>query len=848
MTALGRREPRFSDITRVTTLGTRFYAMTGLRQTVLVASNVSGLATIAGETADLGAPARDIASNGSNKLCILTDEGAKITSLADTPVVSATSAFDPGDGRWAFYRDGYFILPVEGGVRVLDQTALTVKESWPLSGDGCVGAALSADDILYVVDDKKARIHVFRILGDTPVFVDTFRAANCRDVVKVVLDEDAEILYVMCKRRIVSFSVPNSGAEDSDIVVDKIQDVGPSDGDYTDMVDIGLGLWIGIDADTAFKATPSFMGRQFASWDDANDMLLVACPDFSHFAASDVVPYVEDIADIPDAEPLVAAPAAPVITSSLAIVGEPGDPVSYTITATGSGPITFGLLSPPSGFSVNALTGVVSGTVPGSGPVNISITATNAGGTDTETLVLTVGDAPEITSASSIGGTEDAVFSFFVTATGLAPITYSATGLPSGLSINSATGEITGTPTASGITVATITATNALGFDSEPLTFTIESAIADLGDIAFNGDVYHSCCIGTKIYVTGNFTTVTDAGGTYARASGTACLDTSTGLFTAWAPAVSGGSKITWFILADSDGDFIYIFGSRTDYARRYDPDTGALDSGWLPTFDGPLDGLRVVGTRVHVAGQFSTINATGQVGYGAVLRTDASLDAWRPLNNSGNPPTGTQSTGSITFDGTHLWVGLNTQSGSSRTSRGFAKTSPSSGVPVALVHGISETSSQRVYSIAVNNGFVMTVGSFQFSPSQVLRNSDDDFVTNIDYICLFQDDGTYVSSTALQGEGIMWEAAAHPSGDFFAAGEFLDIGGDTSYRGVARLDNTGALVPGFHPTWTGNPSVYGVSVMDSGAVVIVGNLGSTINGEPRVGLALLNADTGAPY
>ncbi len=413
MTALGRREPRFSDITRVTNLGTKFYAMAGIRQTVVVASNVAGLTTVVGETADLGAQPRDIASNGSNKLFILTDEGLKVTSIADTPVVSATYEFDPGDGRWVFYTGGYVVTPCEGGVRVTSQTDGSHRESWPSTGEGCAGAALSADDILYVVDGKKSRIHVFRILDAIPVYVDSFRAPNCRDVVRVVLDEAAEVLYVMCKRRIVSFSVPNSGAEDSDIAVDKIQDVGQANGDYTDMVAVDGGLWIGIDEDTPFLVTDEFYGRQYAAWDAANDSLIVACPDYSYFAASNVVPYVDDIAEIEDVvdevdEPEVVLPPAPVITSTLTASLTEDTLFAYTITATGAGPITFGVTSPPSWLtSINPLTGAIAGTPTDPGSVNVFITATNSGGTTTATLVVTVLSAiGDNTGAKVLGAVE----------------------------------------------------------------------------------------------------------------------------------------------------------------------------------------------------------------------------------------------------------------------------------------------------------------------------------------------------------------------------------------------------------------------------------------------------------
>ena len=63
-----------------------------------------------------------------------------------------------------------------------------------------------------------------------------------------------------------------------------------------------------------------------------------------------------------------------------------------------------------------------------------------------------------ITTASLAAGTVGAAYSSPVAASGGAtPYTYSATSLPSGLSINSATGTITGTPGQSSVGTASVT-------------------------------------------------------------------------------------------------------------------------------------------------------------------------------------------------------------------------------------------------------------------------------------------------------------------------------------------------------------------------------------------------------
>ena len=87
------------------------------------------------------------------------------------------------------------------------------------------------------------------------------------------------------------------------------------------------------------------------------------------------------------------------------------------------------------------------------------------------TVVAAAG--PVITSPSSASGTAGAPFiTYPITATGL-PSSYAATGLPPGLTLNSLTGAITGTPSIAGTYVVTVSATNSSGTTSTTLTIVI---------------------------------------------------------------------------------------------------------------------------------------------------------------------------------------------------------------------------------------------------------------------------------------------------------------------------------------------------------------------------------------
>src|SRR5690606_20491640 len=113
------------------------------------------------------------------------------------------------------------------------------------------------------------------------------------------------------------------------------------------------------------------------------------------------------------------------------------------------------------------------------GSYTFTLTVTDAGSpakSATDQVVVQVGIKPSITSGAAASGTVGTAFTHTVTATGTAPLTYSATGVPVGLAINATTGAITGTPTAAGPKDVTITATNAYGADSKTLTINISAA------------------------------------------------------------------------------------------------------------------------------------------------------------------------------------------------------------------------------------------------------------------------------------------------------------------------------------------------------------------------------------
>jgi hypothetical protein len=180
----------------------------------------------------------------------------------------------------------------------------------------------------------------------------------------------------------------------------------------------------------------------------------------------------------------VTSPAvAPTVTTTSLAVGNVGTAYSRTLAASGDQPITWSVVagSLPGGLSLAGSTGVISGTPTTAGTSNFTVRATNSAGTDDQALSILVtqtGTGPTITTTTLPTGTVDVLYAQTVVATGTAPITWSvASGsLPTGLSLNTATGVVSGLPTASGSYTFALSATNVAGTAALTYTVTIEPA------------------------------------------------------------------------------------------------------------------------------------------------------------------------------------------------------------------------------------------------------------------------------------------------------------------------------------------------------------------------------------
>ena len=160
--------------------------------------------------------------------------------------------------------------------------------------------------------------------------------------------------------------------------------------------------------------------------------------------------------------------------------------VSTYFTAPAAGDALTYSATLPSGLSINAQTGVISGKPTNSdfGNNPITVTATDAHGKAvSESFNLAVGATPIANQSANEGQAFSLnVSTHFTSPTGGGKLTFSAT-LPAGLSINAQTGVISGTPTDSdyGNNPITVTATDAHG-KAVSESFTL--AVGDSGPTA----------------------------------------------------------------------------------------------------------------------------------------------------------------------------------------------------------------------------------------------------------------------------------------------------------------------------------------------------------------------------
>jgi titin len=163
-------------------------------------------------------------------------------------------------------------------------------------------------------------------------------------------------------------------------------------------------------------------------------------------------------------------PVGPSISSPALTGGEVGVPYHGTPSAAGgTGTYTWSVTggSLPGGLTLNTSTGAVTGTPTASGSSTFTLLVTDSDSQDaTQSESVVVVADPSIAATAFAGGETGVSYTGTpVVSGGTAPFTWSVTGgtLPVGLTLNTSTGAVTGTPTSSGMSTFTLTVSDADG-------------------------------------------------------------------------------------------------------------------------------------------------------------------------------------------------------------------------------------------------------------------------------------------------------------------------------------------------------------------------------------------------
>ena len=281
----------------------------------------------------------------------------------------------------------------------------------------------------------------------------------------------------------------------------------------------------------------------------------------------------------------VAVPIISISTNTL--VATVGTVIADITIASSGGAVESYSIAPAigNGLSFSTATGTISGTpLETAGLTTYLITATNSGGTATATVNITVNAAPttsvavpiiSISTNTLVATVGTAIQQISIVSSGGAVVSYSISPtLTSGLSFDTATGTISGTPTAvAGSTTYTITATNTGGSDSTTIAIIVNAPKLNTPTATVNGEVEVS---EKMIMVDGEMMTVERR---------TIQIEVATG---------EGGDEITHFYASEvSESDLQMI----ADKAVA----TGGIDVEMEPSIDSTITPTLVVNTVVDI-------------------------------------------------------------------------------------------------------------------------------------------------------------------------------------------------------------------------------------------------------
>jgi hypothetical protein len=333
---------------------------------------------------------------------------------------------------------------------------------------------------------------------------------------------------------------------------------------------------------------------------------------------------------------------APSITSTPVTTGTTSQPYSYTVTATdvdlGDTPpdvLTFSLDTFPAGMTIDGPSGVISWTptVQQDGLQAVTVRVTDSGGLfDTQTFsidVTLVNVAPVITSAPVTAATVNAAYSYDVDATDADlgdTQTYALDVSPAGMSIDSATGVISWTPTLFqlGDNSVTVSVTDFHGL-SATQAYTVTVVAAGTGTD------------GPLFFVTSGNGAVPGVSSPYNNADIYAYDGAAYQRILAFVATMGFNANVDALDIVD--GDTFYISFANTNvsipgFGTVQDEDVLLYDAGtWSVYFDGTAQGLTANGhdiDAISIDGGMLYFSTTGNANVGGLgAADDADIYSW---------------------------------------------------------------------------------------------------------------------------------------------------------------------------------------------------------------------------
>jgi hypothetical protein len=170
-----------------------------------------------------------------------------------------------------------------------------------------------------------------------------------------------------------------------------------------------------------------------------------------------------------------------------------GETVTQQLTGTGGvSPYKYSANSLPTGLAVNATTGAITGTVTAVGTFPVEVTVTdNDGGTVTKAYTHHVYAPVTLGAIAAQSVTMGSTFTTTAVGSGgNASYTYSAIGLPVGMSVNATTGVISGLATIPGRYLPVVTVSDGVGGAGGTATRTFELIVTTPSSLIFTSPAF----------------------------------------------------------------------------------------------------------------------------------------------------------------------------------------------------------------------------------------------------------------------------------------------------------------------------------------------------------------------